>query len=128
MSQPRIEILSPVEEEVPCVLRGTLPPGAEVPLHSHPDPETFVVVEGRCEGCRAGDGWTPIGAGEAFHVASGVRHSFRNRGREPAVSIVVTTARLGRFFTELGDRPTPEHLRRTAEKYGHWIAPAAGTN
>jgi quercetin dioxygenase-like cupin family protein len=33
-----------------CVLRGTISPGAFVPLHSHPDTEDFLVISGELEG------------------------------------------------------------------------------
>ena len=32
-----------------CLIRGTIPPGAAVPLHSHPDVELFYVLEGSIE-------------------------------------------------------------------------------
>jgi quercetin dioxygenase-like cupin family protein len=50
---PTIEFLTPLEDEdgAPCVMRGTVPPGAVVPLHSHADPETFVVLSGTSSTC-----------------------------------------------------------------------------
>jgi len=29
-----------------CVIRGTIPPGVSVPLHSHPDNESFFLLSG----------------------------------------------------------------------------------
>jgi mannose-6-phosphate isomerase-like protein (cupin superfamily) len=45
---PAIEFLrSPAEKDAAyCVMRGVIPPGVSVPLHSHPDPETFFIVSG----------------------------------------------------------------------------------
>lgn len=31
-------------------MRGTIPPGVVVPMHSHPDPETFLPLSGELEG------------------------------------------------------------------------------
>jgi HD-GYP domain-containing protein (c-di-GMP phosphodiesterase class II) len=81
------------------------PPGVVVPLHSHPNPETFIPVSGEAEGLvHSADvvRWVPIGPGDVFHVPAGARHAFRNRSREPAVATVVSTARIGRFFREVG--------------------------
>jgi hypothetical protein len=44
---PTVEfITSPDGPEDFCVLKGTIPPGVAVPLHSHDDPEAFFVVSG----------------------------------------------------------------------------------
>ncbi len=60
------------------------------------------------------------------------RSAGRNRSVEPAVAIIVTTARIGRFFRELDKPvgttawpPTPEAIQQfldTAERYGYWNA------
>jgi quercetin dioxygenase-like cupin family protein len=48
---PTIQLLtSPEDESAPCVMRGTIPPDVSVPLHSHPDPETLLLVSGEVEG------------------------------------------------------------------------------
>ena len=49
---PTIEFLtSPQDTQSDfCVIRGTLPPGVFVPLHSHPDIEEFLVISGQIEG------------------------------------------------------------------------------
>ena len=92
-----------------------------MPLHSHADPETFLVVSGRVEGlamAAADDfAWIPIGPGDIFHVPGDAKHAWRNRSPEPAVTIVVTTPRIGRFFREVGTpaaaKAAPSPLRRT---------------
>jgi quercetin dioxygenase-like cupin family protein len=45
---PVLEFLTLPEEAENdfCVLRGVIPPGIAVPLHSHPDTETFFVISG----------------------------------------------------------------------------------
>ena len=51
---PTVEILtSPQEIQNDfCMLKGTIPPGGFVPLHSHPDTEDFLVIPGEIEGLK----------------------------------------------------------------------------
>jgi hypothetical protein len=51
---PTVEFLtSPQEAQSDfCVLKGTIPPGVSVPLHSHADTEDFFVISGEIEGLR----------------------------------------------------------------------------
>ena len=65
----RFEFLaSPDEAEAEiCLIRGTVPPGTAVPLHSHPDVEIFYVVEGSAECFQLTNGtsrWTTVDAGD----------------------------------------------------------------
>ena len=120
----------------PAILRGTIPSGGAAPLHSHPDPETFVQLSGELEGFafdKDEPKWIAIRPGDIFYVPAGARHAFRNRTDQPAVSIIFTTARLAAFFREvvrpLSDGKTPavtlgelQHFLATAESYGHWNA------
>lgn len=137
---PTIQFLTRPDEEggAPCVMRGTIPPGVIVPLHSHPDPETFLMISGELEGLThpaEAHEWVRIGPGDVFHVPSGARHAVRNRSPEPALSIVVSTPKLGRFLREIGTPvvagaqpsgpPSGEAIRHflaTAERYGYWNA------
>jgi quercetin dioxygenase-like cupin family protein len=137
---PVIRFLVPPDDDgAPCVMRGTIAPGGVVPLHRHADPETFIALEGEVEGWldRGGrDGWARVAPGDVVHVPGGVGHAWRNPSPEPAVSIIVTTATLGRFFREVGTRapaataptasPPPdaavERFLAVAERYGYWNA------
>jgi quercetin dioxygenase-like cupin family protein len=127
---PTIQFLSTPEEDenAPCVMRGTIPPGGVVPLHTHADPETFLLVAGGVEGLsHSADGyaWVRIGPGDVFHVPGGARHAFRNRSQQPAVNLILTTERIGRFFREIAGPPSDEAIQRflaTAERYGYWNA------
>jgi quercetin dioxygenase-like cupin family protein len=137
---PRVQFLTPLEggAEEPLVLGGKIPPGVVIPLHSHADPETFITLSGRIEALAEGDGrfdWTEIVPGEVFHVPGGAKHGFRNPGTQPAVQIVLTTQRLGRFFREVGTpvepgagptrAPSAQELARfldVARRYGYWNA------
>lgn len=111
------------------VMRGTIPPGAVLPLHSHADPETFLMESGTVEGLRMSAGtfrWIPVGPGDVSHVPGDEEHAWRNPSRaETAVMIIVTTARIGRFFREVAGPPSDEVLERfleTSERYGYWNA------
>jgi quercetin dioxygenase-like cupin family protein len=127
-------IVLPAANDTPCIMRGSIPPGVVVPLHSPPDPETFVQLSGEVDGLtESEDGfhWTSIMPGEVFHVPGGAKHAFRNRSRAPSISIVTTTPALGRFFLEVGSPiasdkpPTVETIQRfleTSNRYGHWNA------
>lgn len=135
---PTIQFLTPPDDEgAPCIMRGTIPPGVSIPLHSHGDPETFVMISGAVEGVVFdGDGhrWLPIRAGDIFHVPGHAKHAWRNAGRDPAVMLIVSTSKMGRFFGELASQlsasssqgiPSPEDLQRfndLAAKYGYWNA------
>jgi uncharacterized RmlC-like cupin family protein len=112
-------------------MRGVIPPGTVIPIHGHPDPETFIQLSGEVEAL-ATSTWTKLAAGSIFHIPGNVRHAFRNLSAEPSVGIIATTARLGEFFAEIG-RPiepgaavepvaeeTLRHFLDTAGRYGHW--------
>jgi quercetin dioxygenase-like cupin family protein len=134
---PRVEFLTSPEEAQDdfCVMKGVMPPGIAVPLHSHPDTETFFVISGEVLALRQGaEGYDAIVArtGDYVYVPAGTRHGWRDVSSEPMVALMVTTARLGRFFQETGrpvtgapQPPTPEDLARfaaVAARYGHWLA------
>jgi quercetin dioxygenase-like cupin family protein len=53
---PTVEFLtSPQEKGIDfCVLRGVIPPGVSVPLHSHPDTEDFFIISGEVQAVRQG--------------------------------------------------------------------------
>lgn len=128
-------LTSPDDDYDFCVIKGTIPGGGFVPLHSHPDVETFLVLSGRLEawtGTDIGLGWKEVHAGDYLHVESNARHAWRNPGEEPGIALVVTTRRLGRWFLEMGtsingapEPPTADDLARLAAlagEYGHWLA------
>lgn len=133
---PTIRFLTPPREGDPCLIRGAIPPGGVVPLHSHPAPETFIALEGEVEAlvleADGGHRWVPVHAGDIYHVPGDAPHAWRNPSDAPAVSDLVTTATMGFFFREVGTPPgeatqPPDDaaLRRfleTAERYGYWNA------
>lgn len=126
---PTVEFLVLPEESQNefSVLRGVIPPGFSVPMHSHPSAEDFYIISGQTQALKQ----VP---GDYFHVPSGARHAWRNVSGEPLVVLIITTARLGRFFQEAGRPVTGAPLSVTAEdlahyltiaaSYGHWYATA----
>lgn len=136
---PTIQFVTgPDDDAAACIMRGVIPAGVSVPLHSHADPETFLLVSGAVEGLTwEGEepSWGDIPPGTFFHVPGGVKHAWRNRSVHEATMIVVTTPRLGRFLREVsvpiaegGPPPGPpsqEQIDRflsTAARYGYWNA------
>jgi len=119
-----------------CVMMGTIPPGVSVPLHSHPDIESFFLVSGAVQVISQRDGtfeWLDVRPGEFVHVPSNAKHAWRNTSSEPAVQLITTTPKLGRFFEEIGrpvtaGSPLPppkldelQHFMHVAAKYNYWV-------
>jgi quercetin dioxygenase-like cupin family protein len=113
-----IDFLTPVEDGAPCLMRGTIPAGGVVPLHSHADPETFIVIEGEAESYTDGR-WVTVAAGDVHHIPGDVRHGWRN-GPAPAVMYLVTTATMARFFREVA--VGPDEFLAISARYGYWNA------
>jgi quercetin dioxygenase-like cupin family protein len=134
---PTIEFLSlPTEGASFCVLRGVIPAGGFVPLHSHPDDESFLVLSGAVQVLAPRDdglAWLDAAEGDFIEIPGGEKHAFRNRSDAPVVQLITTTPKLGRFFQEIGRPaagappapPTPEDVGRfvqVAARYGYWMA------
>lgn len=132
-------VTAPTQSDAPCVMLGTIPPGVSIPLHSHGDPETFVMIAGSVEGLvyRAEHfDWVRLHPGDIFHVPPHAKHAWRNTGQTRATMTVISTSRMGRFFQEIGtplhsgvpSLSTGDRLTRfltVAERYGHWNATPA---
>ena len=117
-----------------CVMRGMIPPGVAVPLHSHDATEVFFVLSGTKQVLTLGSGpaeWVDVRAGDYVYVPRGVRHAHRNVSAEPLVELVITTARLGNWFEEVGTPATGagrppaaevlDHFLAVSRKYGYWL-------
>jgi quercetin dioxygenase-like cupin family protein len=133
------EILASPEEvgDGICLIRGTVPPGVAVPLHSHSDLELFYVLEGSMEIFQSKEGasrWKTVGVGAVVAIPGNVKHALRNTSSLPAIMAVVTTSKLYEFFGEISKPfdpkrspapPTPEEMRAffdTVARYGYWMA------
>ncbi len=124
-------------DEAPCIIKGTIPPGVFVPMHSHPGIEAFFMLSGDVEVLSDKDGkthWIGAGPGDFIEVPSDAKHGFRNRSQHPVIQLITTTSKLGRFFQEVGrpitqDRlvspPSPDEIQRflkAARRYGYRLA------
>jgi quercetin dioxygenase-like cupin family protein len=129
-------VLPDSSDDAPCVLKGSIPPGVSVPIHSHDGVEAFFVLSGEIEVLSEKGGdfhWIKAGPGDFIEVPSGAKHGFRNSSDQPVVQLITTTSKLGRFFQEVGrsinqaadlSAPLPAEIQnflRTAERYGYWI-------
>lgn len=115
-----------------CVMRGMIPPGAVVPIHSHDSTETFLVISGTKQALVPGDHgleWKDVRTGDYVQIAGGQAHALRNISPEPVIELIITNPRLGDWFQEAGrpitgepGPPTPDDLARliaVSEKYGY---------
>lgn len=128
-------LVSPDEAEAEiCLIRGTMPAGVAVPLHSHADVELFYILEGSIEAYRASDSrWATVEAGHVVTIPGNTKHALRNTSALPATIVVVTTSKLYDFFHEVSKPfdptrsatpPTPDEFQKffkTVEKYGYWM-------
>src|ERR1700751_5134585 len=101
---PTIQYVTPLSDDNSgsCVLRGTIPPGVVVPLHSHPDRETFYILAGELEALKDEEWWQTLKAGDVFEVPGGTQHAFRNLSAASVSTMIVTTMTLARFFRKVG--------------------------
>jgi quercetin dioxygenase-like cupin family protein len=122
-----------------CVIKGTIPAGLAVPLHSHRDDESFFVVSGEDEVLWEDEygqlEWHRVAPGDFVHIRGGTKHAHRNRSPTAVVELITTSTQIGRFFQEAGRPlglagapPTEGELQEfmeLAERYGHWLATPA---
>jgi uncharacterized RmlC-like cupin family protein len=78
------------------------------------------VLSGAAEGLvdRDRGRWQRIGPGNVFHVPPDVPHAWRNLAADPAVMLLVSTNRIGRFFKEVAAEP--QRFQEISERYGYW--------
>src|ERR1700724_1845730 len=60
-------------------------------------------------------------AGDFLRIPGHVPHAHRNVSNEPAVELIITTARLGRFFQEIGRPVTDSLAPPTPPEFAHFI-------
>lgn len=102
-----------------AVYEMTLDPSTGVPLHKHPYPEFFYVLEGRVDFGRLSAGgvqeWIQAAAGESVTVPSNAPHAFFNHTERPARFLDVSTHYHEIVFDKAGvevgiDDPLPTQL------------------
>ena len=134
-----LEFLATPDEvkDAVCLIRGTIPPGVIVPLHSHRDPELFYILDGALEVFQSNElfsGWTTAGAGDVATIPGNVKHALRNGSSLPVTSVTVTKTELYEFFRDVAmpfdpNQPTVpptvevmQKLFHVAAKHGYWLA------
>ena len=111
-----------------CVLAATIPPGAGIPVHQHPQQEAFFILEGQPEFAvenSAGLPWKEVNPGDMVNIPLDTMHGFRNAGDRDLKLLLTCAAGLGRFFEEAGTPLTenesaranlsPEEIQRVLE-------------
>ncbi|MCM3629092.1 cupin domain-containing protein [Paenibacillus glycanilyticus] len=129
---PRIKLLTDLAENRDySLMKAEVPPGVVVPVHSHDDRETFVVLSGELEAFTK-DSWQTVRAGDTVDIPGDVKHAWRNSSNETVTLLVASTAKMGEFFIEIGrpsdtvppGPPSPEvlqHFVQVAIAYGYWL-------
>lgn len=127
---PSVEFLNMTgnEDDIYTVMKGIVPPGISVPLHIHPDDESFFILSGTMQIAKEQENrfdWIDVKKDDFIHIPGNVKHALRNQSDEPVSGIIITTAKLGKFFLEVGrpvkdenslPPPTPdeiEHFTKT---------------
>ena len=111
-----------------CVLAATIPPGAGIPVHQHPQQEAFFTVYAKTEFAvenSAGLPWKEVNPGDMVNIPLDTMHGFRNAGDRDLKLLLTCAAGLGRFFEEAGTPLTenesaranlsPEEIQRVLE-------------
>jgi quercetin dioxygenase-like cupin family protein len=103
LSGPQIEPLTSRKEQSYFLLKGTIPPGINVPLHSHGDPESFYVLSGEVQVLAQTEvrlEWKTVRRGDFVHIPHGTKHAWRNRSMDAFEVVMTLTPKLGRFLIE----------------------------
>ncbi|MGH2936322.1 MAG: quercetin 2,3-dioxygenase [Gaiellaceae bacterium] len=82
---------------------GVLPRGAAPPLHTHPQDETFYVLEGRVAVWAGGAEAQACGPGAAIFVPGGAPHSFRVESDIARMLFLSTPAGIEAFVHALSE-------------------------
>ncbi|HET8607889.1 MAG TPA: cupin domain-containing protein [Gaiellaceae bacterium] len=107
-----------------AIWEGVLPRGAEPPLHTHPQDETFYVLEGAIV-VRLGEAGETVrcGAGDLVHAPGGMPHSFRVESDTARLLFVSTPAGIDDYVRALAEpaawpwlQPPPDGPRVPAER------------
>src|SRR3954471_7152056 len=113
-----------------ALIEFVLPGGASPPRHTHPQDESYVVIDGRLT-VLAGERRFELGPGGVAAVPMGMAHTFRVDSETARVLVLSTPAGLERFVRDgsvpaaaatlpapNAPRPTPEELARVFEAHG----------
>lgn len=122
-----------------ALIEFLFPHGASPPLHTHPQDESYVVLEGRLT-IKAGEERFELGPGGCAAVPMGVAHTFRVDSETARVLVLSTPAGLERFVRDGSvpataatlpppdtPRPSPEEIERIFAEHSQVnVGPALG--
>jgi len=101
---------------------STLPRGAAPPLHTHPQDETFYVLDGKLTALLEDGAWE-CEPGAAVYVPGGVAHSFRVESDTARVLFLSTPAGIDDYVAALAEpagwpwlQPPPDGPRVSRER------------
>jgi quercetin dioxygenase-like cupin family protein len=124
-----------------ALIEFLFPHGASPPLHTHPQDESYVVVDGQLT-IQAGDERFELAAGGAAVVPMGVAHTFRVDSETARVLVLSTPAGLERLVRDgsvpataltlppaATPRPSPDELEAVFRAHGQVsLGPPLGPN
>ena len=84
-----LDVQVPPKEDDYCIIRSIMPPSVGVPLHSHVDRETLVVLAGRLDAWLDGK-WRSFGPGEVVEVPPNAKHALQNNGEGDLAMLIVS--------------------------------------
>jgi quercetin dioxygenase-like cupin family protein len=94
-------------DETPCILKGTVPSGVTIPLHSHDMAEIFFVLYGNIEVLMEEAGklhWVEVNAGNLIEIPGNSKHAVRNRSEHPAITCSLPPPSTVVIFRKSADR------------------------
>jgi quercetin dioxygenase-like cupin family protein len=113
-----------------ALIEFLFPKNASPPLHTHPQDESYVVLDGQLT-VKAGDERFELAAGDSAVVPIGVPHTFRVNSETARVLVLSTPAGLERMVRDGSvpaaertlppadaPRPSPEEIDANFEKHG----------
>ena len=131
---PRVEFLIPPNDGTLSVMRSVFPAGELVPLHSHADGEAFYMTAGQLQVfSENANAWIAVKSNQFVYIPGNEKHAWRNVSDEDATMLLITTAKMGSFFEEIGVTisgkgqplaPSPERLQHFVEtgiRFGYWL-------
>src|SRR6201985_4013526 len=89
---PTVEFVSGPDDPAAdfWVMRGVVPPGVAVPLHSHDDAEDFFILAGTQQVLTKSDQglqWSDVNAGDYVHIPAGVPHAHPHGSAQAAGAV-----------------------------------------
>src|SRR5260370_39631300 len=82
-------------------MKGVIPAGAVVPLHSHADVEAFYTTAGQLQMFfQTENKWMAVSPGQFVYIPGNEKHAWRNVSATDSTVLTITTAKLGNFLQE----------------------------